>query len=78
MNMTSGSDAPTLTYTAKAYCETFTPGIIDLMNDPEACYRELTQEATELASLVGLGADPEGRYALGLWSLLMAGPLPHC
>jgi hypothetical protein len=62
----------TMTYTAKAYCETFTTGIVDLMLDPETCYRELTQEAAELALKVDLGVDPEGRYSAGLWDLVMS------
>jgi hypothetical protein len=66
----------TALYTAQEYCPTFAPSINDLFRDPEQCYRELTQEADELADQVGLGVHPEGRYSEGLWDLIMMGPLP--
>ena len=57
--------------TIDEYISTHLPRLVDVMLDPETERAELRQEADELARKVGLGVNPDGRYTVGLWDLVV-------
>ena len=57
--------------TIHEYISTYIPRLTDIMVDPEAACLELRQEGDALALKVGLPVDPEGRYSIGLWDVIM-------
>ena len=61
-----------MTYTVQEYVKAFCPKLEDFFVDVDKCYQELQQEGNELARQVGLPEDPDGRYADGLWDIVMA------